>query len=1365
MNPQLADLSDLRDWANRLVSRSQLPILLRRLILVTTGADLLRAPGGDAVGEHGWDIRLDVPGGCLPFVPDGSSRWEGGAGVDVRKKAQGDFKKRTDETPAAERAKQTFVFFTPRHFEDSEDWLEAKEKEKKGWAAVRVVDGVILEQWLENQPAVHIWFSELIGKLPIDVGSLSAWWERWSDATSPATPPGVLTAGRKQRADDLRAALRSPAAVLPIMADTTEEVLAFVAASLHEDGTIVDASATTSDPAPTGEVTESGGATLTVQTVPATGGADESAPDATGGESTSQSQGLEPIDSAGNEPLPARVALLARAVIVNSANAWARLALGTTPLILIPTFADPDVRTAVAAGHHVIAPSNTRRHDNPLPRIRVDEAADAFQRAGVEFGRSHEYARAARRSLSGLRRRLAKSGQFHAPDWSTGTATSMLGPMLLLGGWHEDHDADIELIEDLTDTKWRRLSRDLQTVARMEDPPIRAEAKAWEFLDPIDAWDLLADAVTSLDLEMFHDRLLEVVAEPDPVLDLPDDEQAMAGIRGIRRKYSPAIRRGMATTLAVLGAVVGDRTLQDGSTGQQHATLGVRSLLASDDARHWTNLAPLLPTLAEAAPDAFLDAVERAAAASGEPLRALFDEGPDSALGRRGSLHHHLLWALDNLTFSDRHASRALLLLARLAQDDPGGRSLNRPVASIVSALHLMHPQSAVTDKSRRDILGLLETRSPDVAWDVMVRLVEGTAGGTIFSASTPRWRDWAQPDTARSISQVYADVTDILERLAAEVRDRPARTKELVKLLPHPLPRERGVLLDAIVSAASTMDEPDRRAVAEALAELAARHRRAPSGAPWSMREDDVEAIAQAATTLADDVFAVPAVDWFAYWPRPADVADPDVDVDQMMDENRTSTIRTIYGQSGLPGVVDLAETSEAVPIVGQYLARRTDVPDAAVFALSPSIEDIAGTITQLVLGFSSGRFLDGGVEWLTAALGSADEDAQAVLLRACPATPEVLQLLDSCAEAVQESYWRHPLLAGIPDDSVRDYTRRLLDRGLAWSALVVLIAHSRKKSDRLADDAALEMRALEAVRTSTEDPREIFQHHAYGLGQLLDQLGEAGVDQTRLAQIEYFFTPLLEHARQPTALYREFVRNPDLFASVVIGSYRRETDSDEEGEATDADGEGEAAVNTADAKTADSRANGGGEETGADDAGPQGDPAGFEDFDLLDDDTARALFGRHGWSLLREWRGLPGQISKHEVNIDELQTWIETVLATLDAHDRRQSARHQVGQVLSSPITDADGTWPCRAVRDLLEQLQDPTIEEGILVGRFNQRGVTVRSPYDGGAQERTLAERYQAQADRLRDTWPRTGAILDDLAKGYAADARREDRNVDE
>ena len=51
-----------------------------------------------------------------------------------------------------------------------------------------------------------------------------------------------------------------------------------------------------------------------------------------------------------------------------------------------------------------------------------------------------------------------------------------------------------------------------------------------------------------------------------------------------------------------------------------------------------------------------------------------------------------------------------------------------------------------------------------------------------------------------------------------------------------------------------------------------------------------------------------------------------------------------------------------------------------------------------------------------------------------------------------------------------------------------------------------------------------------------------------------------------------------------------------------------------------------------------------------------------------------------------------------------------------------------------------------------------------YDGGRQERQLAEKYRAWADQVRDEWPRAGKLLDLIVKSYEADGRREDGSAE-
>src|SRR6266850_1715517 len=97
----------------------------------------------------------------------------------------------------------------------------------------------------------------------------------------------------------------------------------------------------------------------------------------------------------------------------------------------------------------------------------------------------------------------------------------------------------------------------------------------------------------------------------------------------------------------------------------------VRALLSSADERLWWSLSDDFRNLAEAAPASFLECVDDALDRDPSPMAALFrrDEGflhPSEYLS-------DLLWALELLCWSPKHLGAGALLLARLADVDPGG--------------------------------------------------------------------------------------------------------------------------------------------------------------------------------------------------------------------------------------------------------------------------------------------------------------------------------------------------------------------------------------------------------------------------------------------------------------------------------------------------------------------------------------------------------------------------------------------------------------------------------------------------------------------------------------------------------------------
>lgn len=1355
MNPELASLVDLEQWAERVSSRQYLPILLRRLILTTAEADVFRAPGGDAVGDPGWDIVIDSPGGAKPYVPDGASRWEGGVSEDVYKKAQSDFTKRTRATTQADQEDQTFVFFTPMHWADKQDWIDKRNEQTTAfWADVQVIDGEDLATWLETQPAVHIWVSELLGRHPSGVTPLSTWWERWSNETSPPLPTGLVTAGRLDAANELLGRLVAPATVHVVESSTSSESIAFVASALQVD--LSDGAgdlASDGNPAPRTDQTV-GDPAVQDQTQSGPGiGAEVSIGQGIGvaADVIEAASDVDPSTEVVNAPAVLRESeaevhhvdnvLFAASVLVHTVEAWARLSQHTGTLLLIPTFGAPYVDVAVAAGHHVVvATGATRRLGSSseslvLPRIDIDAGRESLKAARVDSSRADDIARGARRNLTGLRRRLSNVPTTQEPGWSRGAEAAALVPLILAGAWDESNGEDLDRLLDLTGSQWRALSRTLQSVVHIPDSPLKVDANKWEFTDIVDAWQVLAAQLTTTDLRELVTLVDVVLLEPDPALALAPDERHLAAIRGAVRQHSRGLREGVVQAVALMGSVVGDNPLQDGVTGQEHADRIVRRTLASDDPDVWLSLGDLLPDLAEASPSEFLTAVERVSAGTNPPVAAMFDPEAEASMFAT-SRHIHLLWALERLTYSNKSASRSLLLLAQLVEVDPGGKSLNRPLNSLAAILNVIVPTGVVNRAFRADTLDLILDRHPVVGWELLRALVPNTVSHSIQVVPPPQWRDWTIPPHAPATHGQIADaLADVSDRVLAQMGDDAGRISQALYLLQDLPARATNRFVAQVEAAAPGIPPEAANVVAHEIRTMTDQHHRMPE-APWAMDDESLATLESLATTLDPTGGAVSAsFDWFSWYPQPAGVDDDDPQRDEIIGQNRARLVLEAHDFGGLDAVLALASTSEATLYVGHTLAA-LDTPTAGTSdtATPPSAvldrEEVSHLVALLPDQGADGivarsyireRSRVGGASWVSRVLADTPQELNARVLASAVVTAELLALVDETTEPTRSEYWAFAPTERVPDDVAEQYLLRLLEADRPWTAIAVVRTMRRAISDL---DTDLLLAILRAPTDTAQQIGDWIRDLSYAIGVMIDTLLDRGVDVEAMATIDFTYMNVTHHARAPRAVYRNLEENPAAFVDIVKLTYVSDTTA-----------------------AARERKAGG---TDPDTTKP------------TDSSNPAVSYDDRAFRILHQWPGLPLHDSEGVAVAADLDTWVDEALYLLADADRARPAHRVVGQALSSRATDADGTWPCEAVRDVIERLADEDFDRGLSIGRYNARGATTRAARAGGQQERALAHDYKQWADRVRTRWPRTAALLDALASEYGREARRNDRS---
>ena len=124
----------------------------------------------------------------------------------------------------------------------------------------------------------------------------------------------------------------------------------------------------------------------------------------------------------------------------------------------------------------------------------------------------------------------------------------------------------------------------------------------------------------------------------------------------------------------------------------------------------------------------------------------------------------------------------------------------------------------------------------------------------------------------------------------------------------------------------------------------------------------------------------------------------------------------------------------------------------------------------------------------------------------------------------------------------------------------------------------------------------------------------------------------------------------------------------------------------------------------------------------------------------------------------------WVNSARAICAESGHLDVCDSHIGQMLAKEPEQENADWPGIATRDVIDEIDSEALTRGFEVGIHNKRGVYSKSIGEGGAQERTLAGRYEKYAQNCEMEWPVTAAALRRVAKAYEAESEREDERAD-
>ena len=1248
------DASEIKGWAENDGADGIFPKLIANLVIATVPElSHVDIPSGSAVWMPGWDGILSVVEGN-EWIPAGDVACEFSAGGNPQRKAGENYLKRTRRPLRINRTTATFIFFTPRLWdaEKKRQWIERRRR-RDDWADIRAYDATDLVNWLHSAPAVADWFARLIGKLPDDgYMCLNDWWDNWSTGTQPQIKPELALAGRTDEADKAMDWLAGPAVSSYIAGDTRDEAIAFLAASA-----------------------------------------------------------IRSSDHVGPT-------CLAKAIVIETPDTWRSLVPQRTPMVLIRNFeGDVSSRVAIGNGHHVVIPidhsQEPRGQGISLPSLGLNKTVEALVSMSLSETEARSLSRRTSRRLPIIRRHLLDEAGAPSPTWASPDPSRCLIALVFIGQWSQDSEADRAAVTALAGKSYEEVERDLTSLLNIADSPITKVGQRWRYVSHEEAWHLLAPYLTVGDAAQFEKLVTEVLSERSPAFDLPLEERYMAGIKGKVPRYSNTLRAGVARTVALM-ATRPERMAN--AEDAQFIPHRVVSRVVGDDSdwRTWATLNRHLSTLAEAAPDAFLEGVEKTLNDNEDQVLALFEQDKDPAFA--GSPHVGLLFALEILAWSEDYFSEAAILLARLAAIDPGGMVANRPSSSLLELFCPTLRFTEATDDDRIRAVSTLIDRHGDVGWATVIG-VFSTRG--MMLREPPLWQPWAQGGFSRAtIGELQHYLGEMTRLLLENVQSDTHRWKDLVGILTNLPDKSRTEALRLLAERADVIKQGKGIESLRAAIRSILHHHRSHPDAKWAMESADLDAIGAAYDTLqsSDPVEA-------SAWLFESDWIDlPEGEQTDDHTERRARISRaqhraaqTVLDTGGTDALLRLVDAVKAPHTLGWALA--DVIADDKVYSLA--LECIRSD-DQARVYFATAYFsehcrrsgwavLDRALEDLKSTEGVTAEAIATVYASANSFELKCrLRRLEAEDQPIQDAYWRRINWVYVDDEtgdmdafasaieSLLDVNRSVTASQLIWNKRI---------------PNGLIMRTLEQIPEDLQSGSDQMQRDlGFIFSKLFERLDQsADVPRGDIARLEIPLIYAIRDRRPNLALAREALHEASLFADLVKLTF------------------------------------------------PSADR---EQKDALSDYDRDAQIS-FSYEVLSKLRALPGLAEDGTVDRKILNSWVSDARRLCKDRGNADMGDYKIGKILANAPVGSDGAWPCEPVRDVLECAPSPDfIRSGFRTGKFNLRGITSRGLFDGGTQERDLARKYRSDAASIRGRWPATARLLRGLAETYESTGRRED-----
>ena len=985
-------------------------------------------------------------------------------------------------------------------------------------------------------------------------------------------------------------------------------------------------------------------------------------------------------------------------------------------LNLIAHFDELDkVHAAVDQGHHVLVPLGSDDEWGEqcinLPIIDADGQIDGLVKSGIDRDRAAQISFESGRDVTIIKKRLGFPPTKMA--WLENKDLREMVPALMLGRWDKAKTGDRELIEKLCGTKYEDYSLLMDNWSGISDAPVLKIGSVWRVKSPIEIWIQLASKLSTKDFDSLKEVFLALFTNVKP-----QEASLWNSHQGI---YSEAVKMGVVQNLTLI-SYYGD-SLQIKSLNTKHQVWVdglIKDFLTAPNVSIWSSSTDILARIAEASPLAFLDALEYLLDNDLQYIISLFNEH-DSFFSTQSS-HTGLLWALEGLAWFPEYLSRSATALAKLAEVDPGGKLINRPINSLIEIFKPRHYQTAAPLGTAKKVLTLLAKKSPDTAWQLLLSMIK-EGYDTAFTTYRFKWRSLGLMANEVTYSEFFDMQSFALGLMLAIFRGTHKQITDLLGESGTKNLEKRVKILQAIQSGITTLGNEEKIEIRNTLRKTLHRHRAFPA-AKWALSEAELKPFDDLYNVLVpEDVIG--KNEWlFSEFspdlplPAPYEKKDGADDFSEGHRKNE-SLIEALRTEA-------LINISEAVGM-DQMLAWALKMPTglAIGFLLADIVSDdkeelkilrLIAEHSPVVTGYIAKKNTPESFEWMLSKYEVlAEEGFTADLLSWLffwvKPSVNTWDRIKALSDEVYNSYWEQTniSLSGTDKETLQAGILNFLEHGRA----AIVLQECYSNINRL--DLEIIYKVLAGYIKLAAKARANME--SYYVQHLMEHLQNNVTVEllSRLTELEWAFLPIIDDYGKksfPVFLEREMANNPTFFIKVLNTAFLPKTRKLEQEE---------------------------------------------------NDDPNTAKLSLNAYRLISKWKTIPGLDSKNNIDADILNSWVDTSRTLAVEADRLDIADAMIGQVFAQypnePI-EGKGIYPAREICDVIERINSPSINNNFSAALSNKRGFSSRALFEGGNIERAHAQFFANLAEETLIEYPVISKIYSGLSAGYLENAKRED-----